>query len=126
MTVDAATSPTWTCSACQVTARYAPGRPTPALPDGWERHADGLRCLRCARARAVAIALREAELDDDARGEQTIEREALAAFEIRRDDTRSNTTIGKAAGIPLQTVAAVRRKLEAEHPSGRNGAGGGS
>jgi hypothetical protein len=116
--------PTWTCSGCTVVAGYAEGRATPALPTGWEHRADALLCLRCARARAVAIALHEAELDDDGRGELTIEREALARFELGRDATRRNVTIAQAIGTTPAIVAGVRRKLAAEGPTVQTAQGG--
>jgi hypothetical protein len=108
--------PSWTCAMCVVTLRFAPGTETPDLPSGWARCDEGLRCLRCARARVVVIALTEAIDTGDTRADLAIERDALARFELRRDDSRSNSDIASAIGgrCPPKAIAAARRALAAE------------
>lgn len=84
----------WTCSSCSVTSRFLDGGGPPAR---WVRHGCTWHCLRCERER-----LRE--LGD----------EHLVTFELKADPRRTNSAIGKAAGLPVITVEHVRRRLLAE------------
>lgn len=105
--------PCWTCTGCQVTARFADTERTDP-PSGWARHADGWLCLACRRDAAVQAALAEAEVDASVRSAGAVRREALTRFELLRDRDRADAVIAKAAGSNANAVADVRTALLAE------------
>jgi hypothetical protein len=105
------TSPTWTCTRCRMTVRFAPGFEAPEIPNGWQRDGDDLRCLGCCRTLRVDRAVAEARAAGDDRTVDQIKREALVAMELERDPTRSAGQIGSAIGYGAASVGVTIRKL---------------
>jgi hypothetical protein len=105
------TPPTWTCTACAVTAFYAPGSERSGPPAGWTRKADAWHCLACRREAVVERALREAEVEGSTHTAAWLKRRALADFELRRNPDRRDKAIGNLIGQPANAITEVRREL---------------
>lgn len=90
--------------------RYLPGHEPPEAPAGWILH-PAPTCLACRRAAVRAAAEVEAAgLPAGQRGYLVADR--LAAFELRRDPSRSAAEIAKlAGGVRPARVHAIRREL---------------
>ncbi len=116
-------SPPWTCSACGMTVRYAPGATVPVeLPNGWSRNGGALRCLACRR-QAVSDAATAAHAEASESERRRAARAALTRFELERDPNRRDGEIGRLIGVTGAVVSEVRRKLiAAGEISGRRSA----
>lgn len=106
-------SANWTCADCGLVVRYLPGHAVPEYPSGWWVTAAGWCCLSCRRTRTVERALADAGIEDRERDQRTkaITRAALIEFELQRDPSRSNKSLGALVALPPYKVAEIRREL---------------
>lgn len=98
----------WTCSACEVTVRYAAGsKSAPRRPEGWTKRGGNWLCLHCQREKAVEKATVGAGSDGWAS-----RRQALLEFELRRSPEEPDGVIAKRANCSTGHVRKVREELE--------------
>jgi hypothetical protein len=87
------------------------GQPV-ALPESWERGAEGTFCLTCRRQRAADAAARnEAPTGCSAEARAKARRAGLIEFEVRRTPTLTDGTIARACHTSTFAVAAARKRL---------------
>ena len=104
-----------TCIRCGVAASWLPSREPSngGLPTGWaDDDGDGLRCLRCRREVAVEHAEAEAERNGESPDGVGIRRQALIAFELTRDPSRTNAAIAHSLRPVTVGASAVAKARE--------------
>src|SRR4051794_41908925 len=103
--IEAANAPSWTCTRCEVTARWMPGAIGGGRPAEWREDGDELYCLACRRAIAAEEGLEAAE-ETTNEGRAKVRAPGLVEFEIRRDPDRANSGIARAFPTSIPAVRA--------------------
>jgi hypothetical protein len=108
---EAAEAPSWTCSRCEVTARWMPGTIGGGRPAEWTEDGDELYCLACRRANAAEQGLEAAPDEKTNEGKAKVRAAALVEFEIRRDPDRANSVIARACRTSIPAVVRARQRI---------------
>ena len=106
-----AEAPSWTCTRCQVTARWMPGSIGGGRPAEWREEGDELYCLACRRAVAAEEGLAAGPEETTNEGRAKARAAALVEFEIRRDPGRANSLIARACRTSVPAVRRARRRI---------------
>ena len=108
---EATEAPSWTCSRCEVTARWMPGAIGGGRPAEWREDGDELYCLGCRRALAAEAGLEAGPEETTNEGRAKARARALVEFEIRRDPDRANSVIARACRTSVPSVVKARRRI---------------
>ena len=112
MTDVAVADASWTCSRCDVTAKYMAHVKVPKSPLGWMVKKNGeAYCRICRRELAAEKALDRAPAGLSLEERQQIQASARLEFEVRRDPDQHDADIAKACGTSMVAVRKTRERL---------------
>src|SRR3954468_11501458 len=108
---EATETPSWTCTRCEVTARWMPDAIGGGRPAEWREDGDDLYCLACRRSIAAEEGLEAAPDANTNEGRAKVRPAALVELRTRRDPDPSNTIIARACRTSIPAVVKARRRI---------------